>query len=168
MYCANCGTQMPEGAAACPGCGHPAPGQIPADLASFGSRVAASIVDVLILLVVYVVLIFGAQQASSNALRALGSLIGLALLFLYKPLMEGSSGQTVGKKIKGIVVVRAEGGGPIGYGSAFVRALVASSIGVFPPAFLVDVLWSLWDPRRQALRDKAAGTIVVRVAERPV
>ena len=31
-----------------------------------------------------------------------------------------------------------------------------------PVFFLVDNLWLVWDPRRQALHDKAARTLVVR------
>jgi uncharacterized RDD family membrane protein YckC len=49
----------------------------------------------------------------------------------------------------------------IAYTSGSLGVLAGLSVvaGVF---FLLDVLWPLWDRRRQALHDKAAGTFVVR------
>jgi uncharacterized RDD family membrane protein YckC len=47
--------------------------------------------------------------------------------------------------------------------ASFLRALIFVLGGdVVPLFFLVDNLWLLWDPRHQALHDKAARTLVVR------
>ena len=66
-----------------------------------------------------------------------------------------------GKKACGIRV-RSESGGPCGYGRAFGRNLVARVIGLVPLVGLIDVLWPLWDDKKQCLHDKAGSTIVVR------
>jgi uncharacterized RDD family membrane protein YckC len=81
---------------------------------------------------------------------------------LYKPLMEGANGQTLGKKWTGIRVVMADGSGRIGYGKAWFRWFIAAIINFVPFGFLVDHLWPLWDDNKQTLHDKAAKTIVVR------
>ncbi len=73
----------------------------------------------------------------------------------------GSSGHTWGKKFAGIRVVH-ESGAPLGYIRALIRWAVAIGLTILliiPN--LIDVLWPLWDSKKQALRDKAVGSIVV-------
>lgn len=73
------------------------------------------------------------------------------------------SGQTLGKRAVHIAV-RRDGGGELGYVRALVRWAV--SIGLFFLFYipgLVNYLWPLWDEKHQALHDKAAGSVVVRV-----
>lgn len=63
-----------------------------------------------------------------------------------------------------IAVKDANTGGPIGYGRALARWLVASVLWVaFYLPGLIDVLFPLWDPKRQTLHDKAVGSVVVKV-----
>jgi len=74
----------------------------------------------------------------------------------------GATGQTWGKKFAGIRVVH-ESGAPLGYVRALIRWAVAIGLTILliiPN--LIDVLWPLWDSKRQALRDKAVGSIVIR------
>ena len=52
--------------------------------------------------------------------------------------------------------------GTVGWGTSILRALVYQLSGLFGPAWLLNVLWPLWDDKRQALHDKAARTNVVR------
>ena len=83
-----------------------------------------------------------------------------------------SSGQTPGKMIAGIRVVRANGESS-GWGYTFVREVILKgllgyflaviTLGLF---FVVDYLWPLWDKDRQTLHDKMAETLVVQA--RPV
>ena len=76
-------------------------------------------------------------------------------------------GLTPGKLLVGIRAVR-EDGSDLGWGLGFMREVVVKRVlgsvlwlfaGLYP---LADGLWPLWDPRRQALHDKMAGTLVVR------
>ena len=53
-----------------------------------------------------------------------------------------------------------ETGGPLGFGRAFGRYLIAAFFWWLPLARIVDVLWPLWDPKNQALHDKTVGSVV--------
>ena len=68
-------------------------------------------------------------------------------------------GQTLGMMIYGIAVRDETSGDRV----AIVRATLRSLIIVVFCGFLVDLLWPLWDNRRQSLHDKAARTVVVDV-----
>ena len=79
-------------------------------------------------------------------------------------------GQTPGKQIVGIRVIRDDGS-PSGWGYTFLREFVIKFLLVgflteatFGIARLVDYLWPLWDraEKMQTLHDKLLGTIVVR------
>jgi uncharacterized RDD family membrane protein YckC len=92
--------------------------------------------------------------------------VALLVTVTYYGLLNGSErGQTVGKMALGIRVRDANGGGPIGVGRGAGRALVASLPGQIPFVgvlwVLLDGLWPLWDPRRQALHDKVVNSVVV-------
>jgi uncharacterized RDD family membrane protein YckC len=65
-------------------------------------------------------------------------------------------GQTIGMMLYGIAVRDIEGG-PVSVGRAAIRSLIL----IVGSGFLIDAFWPLWDPRRQALHDKPARTLVV-------
>lgn len=66
------------------------------------------------------------------------------------------AGQTPGKRLMGLVVVRTDGG-PVGLGAALLRWVGYWLSGVL----FLGYLWVLVDNRRQALHDKLARTLVV-------
>ena len=78
------------------------------------------------------------------------------------------NGQTLGKQMVGIKVVR-DNGEPFGFGWAAYREVVlkqlavniASAIIPFLPWFL-NYFWPLWDDQNRALHDMAASTHVIR------
>ena len=82
------------------------------------------------------------------------------------------NGQTPGKQMVGIRVIRANGE-LSGWGYTFVREFILEWLavgflsgvtgGIF---YAVNYLWPLWDKDRQALHDKMAETLVV--VERPL
>ncbi|NJP89731.1 RDD family protein [Nonomuraea sp. FMUSA5-5] len=82
--------------------------------------------------------------------------------FLYFWLLHAFwNGQTLGKKLFGLRVV-SEFGGRIGVGQAAVRQAVFTALGwLCCVGSLVDLGWILFDPRKQAVHDKAARTVVV-------
>ena len=88
--------------------------------------------------------------------------------FAYYSLMNGSSrGQTLGKRVLKIQVRDVATGGPIGIGRGFMRYLVEWLLASFGSGVgtLLDGLWPLWDPWRQALHDKAANSVVIDVGD---
>ena len=95
----------------------------------------------------------------------LGAAIGV-VSFGYDWLQHGLWGQTIGKRVMGTRVVTAETRSPISGQAACGRAAVYALVPAVPSVgglfALVNESWLLWDPRRQCLHDKAAGTVVVK------
>ncbi|GGL28291.1 RDD family protein [Phycicoccus endophyticus] len=99
------------------------------------------------------------------------TLIGLAVNLVYEVGFLTWRAATPGKMLLGTRVRPADGPGPVSGGVAVRRQLVEIAtqvLGLVPllglPAFVLTVLdpaWLLWDPRRQTLHDKVAGTVVV-------
>ncbi len=128
----------------------PPPGGATGPRASFGLRLAAYLIDGVLIAIVLVI----AMQIHTilYLIAALGSIA-------YWVIMEGGpTGQTLGKKAMGIRVYDFRQGGPIGYGRAFLRLLMRIVSGI--PIYL-GYLWMLWDPEKQTWHDKVAGTVVV-------
>ncbi|MEU9240141.1 RDD family protein [Streptomyces sp. NPDC048385] len=123
--------------------------------ANWGQRFGGTIVDGLVFLVPYILVLF------SNKAAVLGLIGGLALLGLaiWQLIMEGRTGQTVGKKALGIRLVKEATGQPIGVGMAFVRRIahILDSLACY-----LGWLWPAWDAKRQTFADKVCGTIVIR------
>ena len=82
------------------------------------------------------------------------------LAMAYYALMEGYRGQTVGKMLFGIRVVREEGGGVPGFKAAAIRSLLRIVDGLF--GYLVGFVAVLASEKNQRLGDMAAHTLVVR------
>ena len=126
--------------------------------ASRGSRVWASTLDAIfnILLQIPVGIFVGLVRSD------LANYAGPLLSLVYFTLGHGGApGQTWGKRFAGIRVVH-ESGAPLGYVRALIRWAVAIGLTIlFIIPNLIDVLWPLWDSEKQALRDKAVGSVVV-------
>lgn len=73
---------------------------------------------------------------------------------------QGTSGQTIGKKIVGITIVGADTGRPLGPGLTTGRQLI--HIVDVLPCFL-GLLWPLWDAENRTFADMATGSRAVRV-----
>ena len=81
--------------------------------AGFWIRVAAYLIDILVLMVPAVASLFVREQTAL--------LVVLMLIVLYKPLMEAWKGGTVGKLVLGLSVVSAQDGERIPIATALVR-----------------------------------------------
>ena len=109
---------------------------------------------------------FGGLVAALLVLSAVGFLLAAGYVIWW--LVTLKNGQTPGKQLVGIRVVR-ENGEPSGWGYTFLREFVIKGLlggvlssitgGIYT---VVDHLWPLWDPKRQALHDKMVNTIVVQ------
>lgn len=135
------------------------------DLAGYGSRVGATLLDSLVIFTIAVILlaVAGGEREELQLYAVAGS---LAASFVYAPLLlcrsGARNGQTLGKQAVGIRVVR-EDAAPIEAGTALLREAVGKGVlGVVPLFTLVDFLFPLGDARRQAIHDKMATTFVVR------
>ena len=83
---------------------------------------------------------------------------------LYHVVLEGRFGQTPGKKLFAIAVVR-ENGEPCTYTAATIRTLLRF-VDWLPVGYLVGFASILLTEHDQRLGDLLAGTVVVRVAKR--
>ncbi len=95
---------------------------------------------------------------SAVALMAIGGVLSL-VAGLYLCYREGKTGQTPGKKIVGIRLLREYDGAPLGFGLAFGRRLLHGLDGL--PCYL-GYLWPLWDEKNQTFADKLVHTVVIR------
>jgi uncharacterized RDD family membrane protein YckC len=145
-------------------------GEAARELASWGRRLAALLVDLIVLVLVVSCALFAAGVPAED-LRARiqdGETLLVVFLFLipeaiYHTALIGSRSQTFGKMALGIKVVDAESRAPIGYVRAFRRWLSTAALrALFTVPTIVDHLWPLRDPRNQALHDKFARSVVVR------
>lgn len=123
------------------------------NLASPGQRLIALIIDTVILSIVGGVLGVGSGQQILGI--GAGFIVGAAYNWYF---WTQQNGQTPGKMLVGIRVVKADGG-KIGDVEAVIRY-----IGYYVNTFLLLLgwLWALVDDQRQGLHDKLAGTVVVK------
>lgn len=146
-----------------------APAGVYGTLAGRWRRLAAAILDGFITGAIGWALaapVLGADAMTNNS--HLGTRFGASgimavIAILYFGLQHGKWGQSIGKRALGMRVVRVADGGPIGYSAAFGRVgfTYVLSLITFNVFALIDVLWVLWDPRKQALHDKIVKTVVV-------
>ena len=131
-----------------------------------GRRVVATIVDGMVLGLLFVVMsmLFGSSSAQGGQVNAtlngLPFLIYLLLVFAYYILMEGYLGQTAGKMLLGIKVIREDTGEVPGVGAAAIRTALRIVDGLL--SYLVAFIAVLASAKNQRLGDMVAHTLVVR------
>lgn len=71
---------------------------------------------------------------------------------------QGTTGQSIGKKVMNFQVVSESTGRPIGFGLSVVRQLahIADSFACY-----IGYLFPLWDAKRQTFADKIMSTVCV-------
>jgi uncharacterized RDD family membrane protein YckC len=130
-------------------------------------RVLAAIVDLAIVVAGSLVILFAADALSSDTGDVRGALsaviLGWALYYYFA--LESGEGQTVGKKLMKLRVVRADGR-PAGMSEIAVRTVlrVVDGIGLYIVGLIVMLATG---QRRQRLGDMAAGTIIVDASAPP-
>lgn len=131
------------------------------EFAGFGARLVAYIIDSLILSVVAGVLIV-VGLAVGREIAILGvPLILAAFVFslLYFPYYWQKSGQTPGKKMMGIKVVRDADGGTLTWGTAIIRMVGYWVSGL---VFYLGYIWVFIDKRKRGWHDLIASTVVIK------
>ena len=131
-----------------------------------GRRILATIVNAIIFSIFYWVLamLFGSTSVEgrsfSFSLGALASLLYVGGIFAYYLFMEGYLGQTVGKMLLGIKVVREDTGGVPGLGAAALRTVLRIIDGIL--FYSVAFVSGLATQKNRRLGDMVANTLVVR------
>ncbi len=121
--------------------------------ANWPQRVGAYLID---LVPVFVLILIG--RAAGGAIFIVLYLASLAVSIYNRWILAGKSGQSWGKQVLGIRLVKEDTGEPIGGLMAFVRdiAHIVDSIICY-----IGFLFPLWDSKRQTLADKIMSTVVV-------
>lgn len=153
--------------------------------AGWWSRVGAALFDLLVISIPAAVLalaLFGSAAAAFGADDDFGAvtlIVGLiayvgllvAALILYAPLLMrrggARNGQTWGKQLAGIRVVRTNGV-PMDFTQSAIREALVKGLGLGVASsmiplipYVLDALWPLWDDERRAIHDMVVGTRVV-------
>jgi uncharacterized RDD family membrane protein YckC len=122
------------------------------------------------------VVVFGSMAGLGSSLRPEGmqsfgggscccalALFPLATLLVglwNKVYLVAKRGSSIGQGVAKIRVVNAQGQ-LLTTGQAALRLLVHVGLSFLPLGGIVDLLWPLWDERRQTLHDKAVGCYVI-------
>jgi uncharacterized RDD family membrane protein YckC len=158
--------------------GAPPPGAPGPQLAGLGPRFLAYLIDSLIvggiLLVGYILMIVFAVAGAATQTEAgstAGGLVATLVFFILFPLAIGialynqiylagkNNGQTIGKKMMKIRIVKQDGT-QFGYGDAFLRNIIGYWISNLICS--LGFLWILFDKQRQGWHDKIFKTYVVQ------
>jgi uncharacterized RDD family membrane protein YckC len=148
-------------------------------LAGWGSRVGATLLDGLILVVpvalivaLVVAVVLAGSEVGGLVIGLIAMLAFVVASLFYAPVLmarEGPrNGQTWGKQIVGVRVTRDDGR-PVELGFGFMRELVVKNLlfGVvggflFYIPTIVNLLWPLWDDQNRTLHDMLVKTHVVK------
>jgi uncharacterized RDD family membrane protein YckC len=140
----------------------------PSDYAGFWRRLAVELADAVVIAIVLlvvslaVVLLDPSEDLTDRTALVLISCWAL-LIYGYFVLLKRSRLGTVGYRLGGVRIVDAAGRTP-GLGALTLRL----SFGLLGPFNIVlDMLWIPSDRHRQTLRDKFAGTYVVKATAEP-
>ncbi len=163
-YCSNCGRQLMapenmerENSGSVEGETPPPPGVrqeialwASTDYAGVGIRAIAYLIDFLLINIMGIVILIAVDPSG---------LIASVAAISYWVLFIGLRGQTPGKMVMGLHVVRP--GRPVpGVGTALARETLGKLMSTL--SLGLGYAWASWDPRKQTWHDKLAGTYVVR------
>ena len=187
-FCHSCGSSLEAGDRFCPQCGTAIRGTTPSvpsavpptkkdipkgeiKYRGVGIRFVAQIFDGIIIFIFYFVVgyimasIFGGLKEGGFDLHGgpailvimLTLIFGIAYFTVFEALWRG---QSLGKKLAGIQVVR-EDGGPINFNAALVRNILRIVDGFFCYLIAAVLVWN--SPLKQRLGDRIAHTVVVKM-----
>jgi uncharacterized RDD family membrane protein YckC len=134
----------------------------PADVV--GRRIGAALIDVALMVLLFILLgiALGEGEASDDgasvSLEGGGAVLFFVLMLGYYFATEAAWGQTLGKRLLGLKVVRADGS-TAGPGPVAGRTLLRV-VDILPALYLLGLIVMLATQRKQRIGDLAAGTVV--------
>ncbi|OLZ46796.1 RDD family protein [Amycolatopsis keratiniphila] len=129
--------------------------------AHWGVRAGATLIDfgpIVVLPIIGAIIAASGLDTVGLFIAGLGYLAGFAWTVYNRWIKMGTTGQSLGKKILKIKLVRESDGQPIGPLMAFVRDLCHNLDGWVCG---LGYLWPLWDEKNQTFADKILSTVVV-------
>ncbi|WP_199441303.1 RDD family protein [Umezawaea beigongshangensis] len=131
--------------------------------AEWGQRAVGALIDYFapgLVLVLVVVLGLSIDPAVGMILSGVGYLALIGFSIWNTGYRAGTTGQSLGKSVANIKLVKLETGQPVGFGNAFVRQICHVVDGI---PFGIGYLAPLWDQNKQTWADKIMSTVVVTV-----
>ncbi|MEV6912506.1 RDD family protein [Amycolatopsis sp. NPDC051071] len=131
------------------------------DYAHWGLRAAAALIDfgpIVILPIIGIVIATNVSSVIGGIIAGIGYVAAFGWTLYNRWIQTGNTGQSLGKKILKIKLVREADGQPIGPLMAFVRDLCHNLDGWVCG---LGYLWPLWDDKSQTFADKILSTVVV-------
>ncbi|MFL6211061.1 MAG: RDD family protein [Pyrinomonadaceae bacterium] len=154
----------------------------PMRYAEWGDRVVAALIDgginlaiMIVLFIVFIVLAgLGSAAGGQDSvffILCFGMIITFVSVFgfgLYnKVFLVSKRGSSIGQNTQNLKVVEAAGNIP-SIGTLILRLLVQTGLGIIPMVgwllVVLDLLFPLWDEKKQTIHDKAASTFVIKTA----
>jgi uncharacterized RDD family membrane protein YckC len=132
--------------------------------AEWPQRVLAYLIDGAIVFgaVIVVIIVATILGQISNGLGALVAILGylaaIALGIWNQIIVQGNTGQSIGKKQIGIKLISEQTGQPLGPLMTFVRQIAHFLDGIC----FIGYLWPLWDEKKQTFADKIMTSIVIK------
>lgn len=174
MKCSKCGVENDAAHKFCANCGTSLTVLANVEFAGFGRRGLAYLLDSLavvftaftitfVMVFVYLLVTSGKAVADleNNLFIGIFPWILITIFtYFYWIYFTGKWGQTLGKKVLKIKVVRLDGTEKVGYLKAFIRLI---GFGISMWAFGIGFLWMLWDKKKQTWADKIAETVVIKI-----
>jgi len=137
------------------------------DLAPLDKRATAKVIDIFLLAIAsspFLLILWG-----DRSLGIWSGMIFWAVMVAIQMVLISSSGQSIGKKVAGIKVVKVIDGGAVnGMNALFLRMTVASIFYCIPAMGWLLIIASgvmIFMPARRCVHDYLAGTKVVALAE---
>ena len=130
---------------------------VPGNLASPGMRIVGGLIDVVILIVIN-----GIIGVILQKITGLAGVVNIILDVLYFGYFWSSQGASIGMMPFGFKVRDIQTGQYPTMGKAALRGFIWTLEVGFTICIIgaIGWLWQLWDPQKQAIHDKVAGTIV--------
>jgi len=130
------------------------------EVAKVGFRILAFLIDfTFFFMLVYVMGIFFGEPSDSGGVHLSGfpAFVMFLVSFILWPVSEAIFGQTIGKRVFNLEVVR-ENYKPIGMGQAFGRFF----LGLIDYFFLIGIIVSTTNSKNQRIGDLVTKTIVIK------
>ncbi|MCL4253587.1 MAG: RDD family protein [Anaerolineae bacterium] len=136
------------------------------EIADIVTRLIAGAIDfasvIIIAFILYVLIVpadlITSRGSSNEGFFAIGSLLIVGFFFFVMAPMQ--MGQSLGKKVLGLSVIRLNGL-PMAYKDYIVRNMLGYFLSILP--YGLGLLWSIWDKKQQTWHDKLAQTVVIKV-----
>ncbi|RJQ71599.1 RDD family protein [Pseudonocardiaceae bacterium YIM PH 21723] len=128
--------------------------------AEWGTRFLAYIIDALLTAIPILLFVLIDVLVGVVGISLLGYLAGIGFHIYNRWVLQGQTGQTVGKKLMKIITLAESTRQPLGVGMTVLRELVGNGIlNTIVCGLPIGFLWPLWDDKKQTWADKIASSL---------